>query len=179
METHAGPAARHRSNPDQGVQPPALGLVGCQSSFVDQYLVDADVAEGGVGVGRRCRVDAVAEPVGRPVALSIVGIDGSGFGYHRAELAHERAARAGLLPADPTQLHEFVAQLLTMTGDGGRAGAFDVAVQTVAASAVAEALVTAAEHDPRDAHPMSPGPSGPTSPTSSVASWTISPCPSA
>ena len=86
--------------------------------------------------------------VDRHVLLSIVGIDGSSFGYYRAKVAQEDVART--LDADvtilrATQFHEFAEQLL----DRGKAGPVVVVPRmksaTVAAQEVADALVDLAE----------------------------------
>jgi uncharacterized protein YbjT (DUF2867 family) len=90
-----------------------------------------------------------AAGVGRHILLSIVGIDGSSFGYYRAKVAQEDAARA----IDPsvtilraTQFHEFADQML----ERGRAGPVTVVPKmksaTVAAAEVATALVDLAEN---------------------------------
>lgn len=90
-----------------------------------------------------------AAGVDRHVLLSIVGIDGSGFGYYRAKVAQEDAARS----LDPsvtilraTQFHEFAEQML----ERGKTGPVVVVPRmrsaTVAASEVAAALVDLAEN---------------------------------
>ena len=87
--------------------------------------------------------------VERHVLLSIVGIDGSSFGYYRAKVAQEDVART--LDADvailrATQFHEFAEQML----ERGKAGPVVVVPHmksaTVAAAEVAEALVDLAEN---------------------------------
>lgn len=84
----------------------------------------------------------------RIVTLSIVGIDEADFGYYRAKLAHERTAGSGRVPAQivrATPLHELPVQMMAKMRDDGRVTMFDVRAQTVAAAAVGEALVEAAE----------------------------------
>ena len=90
-----------------------------------------------------------AAGVERHVLLSIVGIDGSGFGYYRAKVAQEDVART--LDADvtilrATQFHEFAEQML----ERGKAGPVVVVPHmrsaTVAAAEVAAALVDLAEN---------------------------------
>ena len=86
------------------------------------------------------------------IALSIVGIDRTSFGYYSAKLAQERAAAAGPVPATilrATQLHEFPAQLIARRRSDSEARVFDVRVQTVAARTVARVLVELAEGPPR------------------------------
>ncbi len=89
-----------------------------------------------------------AAGIDRHVLLSIVGIDGSSFGYYRAKVAQEAAAR----DIDPsvtilraTQFHEFAEQML----DRAKAGPLVVVPRmrsaTVAATEVAAALVDLAE----------------------------------
>src|SRR5687768_3386988 len=87
--------------------------------------------------------------VERHVLLSIVGIDGSSFGYYRAKVAQEDVART--LDADvailrATQFHEFAEQML----ERGRTGPVVVVPTmrsaTVAAAEVAAALVDLAEN---------------------------------
>jgi uncharacterized protein YbjT (DUF2867 family) len=99
----------------------------------------------------------------RIVVVSIVGIDRAAFGYGAAKLAHERAMRAGPVPAvvlRAAQFHEFVEQLV----DWGRQG--DVAyvplmrTQLVAARAVGEALADLA---------VDPVPTAPAAPTLEIA----------
>ena len=90
-----------------------------------------------------------AASVERHVLLSIVGIDGSSFGYYRAKVAQEDVARTldtstTILRA--TQFHEFAEQML----DRGKAGPVVVVPRmlsaTVAAAEVAAALVDLAEN---------------------------------
>lgn len=90
-----------------------------------------------------------AAGVARHVLLSIVGIDGSSFGYYRAKVAQEEAAReldASVTILRATQFHEFAEQML----ERGKAGPMVVVPRmrsaTVAASEVASALVDLAEN---------------------------------
>ncbi|MEA5360423.1 NAD(P)H-binding protein [Amycolatopsis sp., V23-08] len=95
------------------------------------------------------------------VTLSVVGIDDTGFGYFRAKEAHERAAGAGPVPATivrATHFHEFPGQLVGRTRDGGQATVFGLRVQTVAATAVAAALVEVAERPAQGRTPDIAGP---------------------
>jgi uncharacterized protein YbjT (DUF2867 family) len=92
-----------------------------------------------------------AAGVDRHVLLSIVGIDGSTFGYYRAKVAQEEAARA----ADPsvtvlraTQFHEFADQMLQRAKVGPLIVVPKMRSATVAAAEVAAALVDLAE-DPQ------------------------------
>ena len=94
---------------------------------------------------------AQEQGVGHIVTLSIVGIDGTSFGYYKAKLAQELAVEAGPVPSTiqrATQFHEFPAQLMTAMRDGDRATMFDVRVQTVAARTVAGTLLSVAEQPP-------------------------------
>ncbi len=103
-------------------------------------------------VARNLQKGAAGQGVRHVVTLSVVGIDHTDFGYYRAKLAHERAAAAGPVPSTilrATQLHEFPAQVLSMTRDGNRATVFDATVQTVAAAAVADALLEIASRAPQ------------------------------
>jgi hypothetical protein len=82
------------------------------------------------------------------VTLSIAGIDDATAGYFAAKLRHEESALAGPLPATilrATQFHEFVAQLLGWTAQGGEAHVPATRVQTVAARAVGKVLIEAAD----------------------------------
>ncbi len=93
-----------------------------------------------------------AQGVRQVVILSIVGIDAVPFGYYKAKLAHERAAHGGGVPGTvlrATQFHEFPAQQLLGVGAGRHAGVFDIQVQTVAASTVADALLDATGNPPQ------------------------------
>ncbi|MFJ7212965.1 SDR family oxidoreductase [Amycolatopsis sp. NPDC098790] len=95
------------------------------------------------------------------VTLSVVGIDDTGFGYFRAKVDHERTASSGPIPATivrATHFHEFPAQLVGRTRDGDHATVFDLRVQTVAATAVAAALVEVAEGPARGRTPDIAGP---------------------
>ncbi len=95
------------------------------------------------------------------VTLSVVGIDDTGFGYFRAKVAHERVAGSGPVPATivrATHFHEFPGQLVGRTRDGDHATVFDLRVQTVAATAVAAALVEVAERPARGRTPDIAGP---------------------
>jgi uncharacterized protein YbjT (DUF2867 family) len=89
-----------------------------------------------------------AAGVDRHILLSIVGIDGSSFGYYRAKVAQEEAARA----IDPavtilraTQFHEFAEQMLERMKAGPVVTVPRMRSATVAASEVAAALVDLAE----------------------------------
>jgi uncharacterized protein YbjT (DUF2867 family) len=84
----------------------------------------------------------------RHVLLSIVGIDGSSFGYYRAKEAQEQAARE-LNPAvtilRATQFHEFAGQMLERSKVGPVVLTPRMRSATVAAAEVAAALVDLAE----------------------------------
>jgi uncharacterized protein YbjT (DUF2867 family) len=89
-----------------------------------------------------------AAGVGRHVLLSIVGIDGSGFGYYRAKVAQEEVSReldpsATILRA--TQFHEFAEQMLERAKAGPVVVVPRMRSATVAAAEVAAALVDLAE----------------------------------
>jgi uncharacterized protein YbjT (DUF2867 family) len=99
--------------------------------------------------------------IGHIVTLSIVGIDGTSFGYYKAKLAQGRAAVDGPVPSTiqrATQFHEFPAQMLAAMRDGDHASMFDVRVQTVAARTVADALLAVAEQPPAGRVPDLAGP---------------------
>lgn len=86
--------------------------------------------------------------VGRHVLLSIVGIDGSGFGYYRAKVAQEEAAHHAGSPLTilrATQFHEFAEQMLERGKVGPVAVVPRMRSATVAATEVASALVDLAE----------------------------------
>ena len=92
-----------------------------------------------------------AAGVERHVLLSIVGIDGSSFGYYRAKVAQEEAARA----VDPsvtilraTQFHEFAEQMLERAKVGPLVVVPHMKSSTVAAAEVGAALVDLAEGAP-------------------------------
>jgi len=87
--------------------------------------------------------------VERHVLLSIVGIDGSGFGYYRAKVAQEAVARTldtstTILRA--TQFHEFAEQMLARAKAGPVVVVPRMRSATVAAAEVASALVDLAEN---------------------------------
>lgn len=85
------------------------------------------------------------------VALSIVGIDKTSFGYYLAKQAHEHATTAGPVPVTvqrATQFHELPARLIALTRKDSQAQVFDVRVQSVAARAVAGVLVKLAGQAP-------------------------------
>lgn len=89
-----------------------------------------------------------AAGIERHVLLSIVGIDGSSFGYYRAKIAQENVART--LDADvtilrATQFHEFAGQMLDRSKVGPLVVIPRMRSATVAAAEVAAALVDLAE----------------------------------
>jgi uncharacterized protein YbjT (DUF2867 family) len=92
--------------------------------------------------------------VSRLVTLSIVGIDRvPGYGYYRAKLAQEAAAKAGPVPVTivrATQFHEFPAQILSRARVGPVAAMPVIRVQPVAARAVGQCLMEAAVEPPED-----------------------------
>ena len=92
--------------------------------------------------------------VSRLVTLSIVGIDRvPGYGYYRAKLAQEAAARAGPLPVTivrATQFHEFPSQILGRVRFGPLAFMPVMRVQPVAARSVGQCLMEAAVEPPED-----------------------------
>jgi uncharacterized protein YbjT (DUF2867 family) len=86
--------------------------------------------------------------VERHVLLSIVGIDGSSFGYYRAKVAQEDAAREvepSVTILRATQFHEFAEQMLERATAGPVVVVPRMRSATVAASEVAAALVDLAE----------------------------------
>jgi len=98
---------------------------------------------------------AAAEAAGirRTVVISIVGIDRmQDYGFYRAQLVHEDAARAhcpGTIVVRATQFHDFVGTMLQRDGD--RLTVIDVASQPVDTRVVAQALLrqaTAARPEP-------------------------------
>ena len=98
---------------------------------------------------RNLREAERAAGVGRHILLSIVGIDGSSFGYYRAKVAQEEAAPA----VDPsvtilraTQFHEFAEQMLERAKAGPVVVVPHMRSATVAAAEVAAALVDLAEN---------------------------------
>ncbi len=93
--------------------------------------------------------DACADAgVRRVVVLSIVGVDRvPGFGYYRAKLAHEAAARRGTVPVSivrTTQFLEFAGQVLDRMGFGPMAPVPSMRIQPVAARTVGRRLVEVA-----------------------------------
>lgn len=93
--------------------------------------------------------------VQRLLTLSIVGVDRVPLAYYAAKVAHEQAALAGPLPATilrATQFHELAGQLILWGREGDIAKIPDLHVQPVAARAVGEQLLTAAQA------PAPPGP---------------------
>ena len=84
------------------------------------------------------------------VALSIVGIDGSRYGYYAGKQAQERELSAGSVPFTvlrATQFHEFVTQGQIRVGPFALVPT--MRTQPVAAREVAERLVDLAEGDAR------------------------------
>ncbi len=103
--------------------------------------------------GNLQRVGAEAG-VGHLVTLSILGLERvPGYGYYRAKLAQERAARSGPLPASvlrAAQFHEFAGQMVARTRRGRFAVVPRMRSQPVAARTVAERLVDLATRPPGD-----------------------------
>jgi uncharacterized protein YbjT (DUF2867 family) len=97
---------------------------------------------------RRLQEAGAAAGARRLVTLSIVGLERvPSYGYYRAKLAQEQAARSGPLPATvlrATQFHEFPGQILAATRRGPLALMPRMRVQPVAARTVGAALVEAA-----------------------------------
>lgn len=94
---------------------------------------------------------AAASGVRHLVVVSIVGIDEVPTGYYAAKLAHERAARAGEVPATvvrATQFHEFPAQMIGWHRTGSVAAVPDLRVRTVAARTAGRVLVEVAAGPP-------------------------------
>lgn len=88
--------------------------------------------------------------VGHHVVLSVVGVDRVPWGYYRAKLRQEEAARAGPVPATvlrATQFHEFAGQLLDRSR-GPVAVLPRMRVQPVAAREVGAALAALAVAPP-------------------------------
>ena len=89
--------------------------------------------------------------VERHVLLSIVGIDGSSFGYYRAKVAQEETARS-LDPSTTilraTQFHEFAEQMLQRAKAGPVVVVPRMRSATVAAAEVGAALVDLADNPP-------------------------------
>ena len=84
----------------------------------------------------------------RIVVVSIIGIDRFQGGYNAAKMAQERTLLEGPLPVRivrAAQFHEFVDQLVGWTIQDGVAHVPEMRTQLVAARAVAEAVVDAAE----------------------------------
>ena len=92
-----------------------------------------------------------ATGVERHVLLSIVGIDGSNFGYYRAKVAQEEAALAiepSVTILRATQFHEFAEQMLGRAKVGPLVVVPHMRSSTVAAAEVGAALVDLAERAP-------------------------------
>lgn len=102
---------------------------------------------------------AVRAGVREAVVVSIIGTDRFPGGYGAAKLAHERAWRAGPIPARivrAAQFHEFVAQLLDWGTRGEVATVPEMRTQIVSARAVAEVIadvIAADAADPAAADP--------------------------
>jgi uncharacterized protein YbjT (DUF2867 family) len=95
--------------------------------------------------------------VQRMVEVSIIGIDKFASGYGAAKLAHEKAMLSGPIPVRilrAAQFHELVPQLVEWGRQGDVAYVQRMRTQSVAARAVAEALVDLAT-DPTSAAPGS------------------------
>ncbi|MGP5125569.1 SDR family oxidoreductase [Brachybacterium tyrofermentans] len=88
--------------------------------------------------------------VTRTVVTSIVGIDGmQDYGFYRAQLAHEQAAREhcpGTVIVRATQFHDFVGNMLVRDGDGDGEGlqVMEAPSQPVDTRAVAALLLRTA-----------------------------------
>jgi uncharacterized protein YbjT (DUF2867 family) len=83
-----------------------------------------------------------------------------GAGYNAAKVAHERAARSGAIPVRilrAAQFHEFVAQLVEWSTQGGVSYLPEWRTQLVAARSVAEKLVEMATAPESAAAPGAPG----------------------
>jgi uncharacterized protein YbjT (DUF2867 family) len=95
-------------------------------------------------VTRRMQGVGAAQGVSRLVTLSIVGLERvPGYGYYRAKLAHEAAAKVGPLPATivrATQFYEFPAQMLDRVHLGPLALMPRMKVRPVAARSVGDTL---------------------------------------
>jgi len=90
--------------------------------------------------------------VGHHVALSIVGIDGSSYGYYKGKLAQERALFASDAPFTllrATQFHEFAQQMVAQLSLGPFTAVPSMRTQPVAASEVASRLVDLAAGAPQ------------------------------
>lgn len=103
-------------------------------------------------VTRRLLAAEARAGVRHHVVLSIVGIDGSRYGYYQGKLAQEELALSAAVPATvqrATQFHEFAGQVL----DRGRRGPVVVCprmlVQPVAAAEVGAVLAELASGPPQ------------------------------
>ena len=99
--------------------------------------------------------------VAHHVSLSIIGIDGVGFGYYEGKVAQEKIVAAGpvqwsILRA--AQFHEFPAQVMQRASFGPVALVPLMRTQPVAAAEVAEALVDLATSNPSGRVPDLAGP---------------------
>ena len=86
--------------------------------------------------------------VAHHVALSIVGIDGSSYGYYKGKLAQEQALLTSDAPFTllrATQFHEFAQQMVGQLSFGPVTAVPTMRTQPIAASEVASRLVNLAE----------------------------------
>jgi uncharacterized protein YbjT (DUF2867 family) len=98
-------------------------------------------------VARRLQRSGAEHGASRIIVLSIVGLERVPYGYYRAKLAHETAAREGPLPVTvlrTTQFHEFAGQIMLRTRLGPVALAPRMVIQPIAARTVGEILVEVA-----------------------------------
>ena len=99
--------------------------------------------------------------VAHHVTLSIIGIDGLGFGYYQGKVAQEQTVTTGPVPWSilrAAQFHEFPAQVMQRASFGPVALVPLMRTQPVAAAEVAEALVDLATSDPSGRVPDLAGP---------------------
>lgn len=95
--------------------------------------------------------ESAAQGVRRLIVLSIVGIDRAPSGYYAAKIAQEKAALAGPVPVTivrATQFHEYAAQVMAWSRDGGKALIPNIHVQPAAARTVGRVLAELAASRP-------------------------------
>jgi uncharacterized protein YbjT (DUF2867 family) len=112
----------------------------------------------------RLQTAAASAGVSHLLTLSIVGLERvSRYGYYRAKLAQEEAARSGPVPVTivrSTQFHEFPAQILARARMGPVAMVPMLRIQPIAARTVGE-IVAQTAAGPPPSHPVTVEIAGP------------------
>jgi len=122
------------------------------SAVVDVTSIGTQSAEASIAFFSAVTRTLLASPVPHLVSLSIVGIDGSEYGYYQGKQAQERelaAAEGGFTLLRATQFHEFAPQIAGQFSFGPLTLAPTMRTQPIAAREVATRLVDLAEGSPQ------------------------------